>query len=110
MKYFVLLTALFSFFVIAEDDALNKGTNTVSESIVDNDESELITEEQAEEMSLQRTDEYDVITKESYETLDKLIENKVKSKRAQFYSVEYDEDNSIGEYRATVTEYMHLDE
>lgn len=70
----------------------------------------LITDEQAEELGLERGDSYDVVSQESIEDLFDKVDKKLRKEGIDHYSMEINESNKPKEYRASITEYFNSEE
>ncbi|MEJ2763230.1 hypothetical protein VV869_04535 [Photobacterium sp. MCCC 1A19761] len=89
-----------------EDTIVSSDAAQVEAKLSEQVSSQLITEEQAEEMGLNRADTYEVSSTVSVENLELLIAEKLKEREMPYYSIEFNDPTQDNEFRATVTEYF----
>lgn len=107
MKKLLWICMLGAGFAVADEDTVvSSDAAHVEAQLSEEVSSQLITEEQAEEMGLNRADTYEVSSTVSVENLELLIAEKLKQREMPYYSLEFNDPTQDNEYRATVTEYF----
>ncbi|MGR2767888.1 MULTISPECIES: hypothetical protein [Photobacterium] len=94
--------------VLAADDVvLGSDTTKVDKELAGEVSAQQITEEQAEEMGLNRAETYELTSTVSVENLEMQIAEKLKESIMPYYSIEFNDPTSDDNmYRAVVTEYF----
>ncbi|MGF1713855.1 hypothetical protein [Photobacterium chitinilyticum] len=106
MKKLLLILMFGSGLVFADDSVIGSEASKVEKDLASEVAAKQISQDQADEMELNRADTYEVTSTVSVENLELLIAERLKDSVMPFYSIEFNDPNKDNEYRATVTEYF----